>query len=319
MDAAIEQELLSRNSSVWNIAEISENELKLTKYMECNNLKEMTLIKDGDDNGDNTKWLIKDIKSYNNAGLPNNSSVSTISSVNSNLNQMSSVNSNLNTDRSVNLSSLRVRINDTIRMYGGEVAVRNSPMIGEIPIGVSLNSIDLDVSREQYLSMMRGVVRDDAISDIRQGSHNIQYIGGLLEQLHEASRYNNIDNLNNLNNTNWSLDVNVDTLEVRRNTVIARLENSVSNSKDNADIYKSNGKKLLDMYDKYCQSGKPRLFWYIWEKYTDNYNNYKDFKQSWEPNTKLRKQVSNSVKAEVEKLLNRDNPFGNKSRIDHSR
>jgi hypothetical protein len=58
------------------------------------------------------------------------------------------------------------------------------------------------------------------------------------------------------------------------------------------------------------------LFWTIWAKGGGQYENYQDFKQSWDPNTKIwaqiKKELKVDIKSKVEKLIQTKDPFGNR-------
>lgn len=41
---------------------------------------------------------------------------------------------------------------------------------------------------------------------------------------------------------------------------------------------------------------KRRTYWYIWKIHSNEYNNYKDFKQSWNPQSSFRKDFWNDIK-----------------------
>ena len=56
-------------------------------------------------------------------------------------------------------------------------------------------------------------------------------------------------------------------------------------------------KKLNPKKVKFYGMGKRRLFWEIWEKDTGNYDCYRDFKKSWNPDTKIRKVIWSDIKA----------------------
>jgi hypothetical protein len=68
--------------------------------------------------------------------------------------------------------------------------------------------------------------------------------------------------------------------------------------------------KLISLYNKYQIAGKRRLFWLVVEKYTDKYESYKQYKENWGDDTSIRKEVKSLIKDEVQKLVDKKNPFG---------
>ena len=54
---------------------------------------------------------------------------------------------------------------------------------------------------------------------------------------------------------------------------------------------------------KYYGMGKRKIYWKVWEKRTNRYESYREFKASWDPNTyvfnKVYKNVKNTVKSEL--------------------
>lgn len=73
------------------------------------------------------------------------------------------------------------------------------------------------------------------------------------------------------------------------------------------------GSKVKSIYIKYHDIGKRKLYWTIWEGNKDNYSNYQDFKQCWDPNTKIWKQIRKELKSdiseEVRNLIKNRDPF----------
>ena len=47
---------------------------------------------------------------------------------------------------------------------------------------------------------------------------------------------------------------------------------------------------------KYIYKIKCKISWWINGKYTDRYNSYREFKDSWNPQTKLRKEIKDAIK-----------------------
>jgi hypothetical protein len=41
---------------------------------------------------------------------------------------------------------------------------------------------------------------------------------------------------------------------------------------------------------------KRRTYWYLWKIHYTEYNNYKDFKQAWNPKNSVRKEIINDIK-----------------------
>lgn len=74
--------------------------------------------------------------------------------------------------------------------------------------------------------------------------------------------------------------------------------------------------KLESIYIKYHDIGKRKFFWTIWESNRDHYSSYQEFKKSWDPNTKIWKEIYNEIKRdiskEVDNLLHSNDPFKNK-------
>lgn len=65
--------------------------------------------------------------------------------------------------------------------------------------------------------------------------------------------------------------------------------------------------KLESVYIKYHDKGKRKFFWTIWEKERGKYGSYKEFKDSWDPNTgvwkQIKKDIKKDIRVEVEDLL----------------
>lgn len=64
---------------------------------------------------------------------------------------------------------------------------------------------------------------------------------------------------------------------------------------------------IVYIYVKFQEKGKRKVLWHIWEKHNNKYESYKHFKRSWDSNTgifsKIRKDVRENIRAEVEDLL----------------
>ena len=75
-----------------------------------------------------------------------------------------------------------------------------------------------------------------------------------------------------------------------------------------------NGKhNLHDIYVKYQDKGKRKLYWTIWEKRKDNYDSYQDFKNTWDPSTKIwkdiKKETNKDISREIGDLIRVTRPF----------
>lgn len=42
---------------------------------------------------------------------------------------------------------------------------------------------------------------------------------------------------------------------------------------------------------------KRRTYWYIWKRHSDDFSNYKEFKQAWNPRNSIRKEILQDVKS----------------------
>lgn len=79
----------------------------------------------------------------------------------------------------------------------------------------------------------------------------------------------------------------------------------------------SNSKsKLESIYIKYYDVNKRHFYWTIWESDRNNFDSYKDFKKSWDPKTKIWKEITSHVKRNIkdtiEDLIRINDPFKNK-------
>ena len=76
--------------------------------------------------------------------------------------------------------------------------------------------------------------------------------------------------------------------------------------------------KLESIYIKYHDISKRKLAWTIWEKKSGDYCSYRDFKENWNPETSILKEIKErfgtrngkEIYSEVDKLVHRNNPFG---------
>ena len=82
-----------------------------------------------------------------------------------------------------------------------------------------------------------------------------------------------------------------------------------NNCKGNKVIkYKSNSHedgyniigKIRNIYDKYCEAGKRKLFWSVIVKHTNNFDSYEEYKEYWNSDTSIRKEFKLFIKDEVE-------------------
>jgi len=74
---------------------------------------------------------------------------------------------------------------------------------------------------------------------------------------------------------------------------------------------------------KYHDAAKRKFFWTVWEKKSGNYLSYEDFKNSWDPNTKIWSQISKrtnkDIQADIEDLLGLRGAKNNKISYDTNR
>jgi hypothetical protein len=75
--------------------------------------------------------------------------------------------------------------------------------------------------------------------------------------------------------------------------------------------------KVDSMYIKYYDVSRRHFYWSIWESNFNRFDSYKDFKKSWDPKTKIWKEITSQIKsdihAEVENLIRINDPFKSKS------
>jgi len=83
------------------------------------------------------------------------------------------------------------------------------------------------------------------------------------------------------------------------------LDNNISNV-DNSDLPSSKFYNLSSSenlnYDKFKNNSKRILLWVFWEKYTNNFNSYKVFKENWDPNIKARTIIKKDIKDGIWKV-----------------
>lgn len=75
-------------------------------------------------------------------------------------------------------------------------------------------------------------------------------------------------------------------------------DNGLKNSK----LYNFNSSENLSNSDKFRNKSKRMLFWVLWEKYTNNFDSYKTFKETWDPNMKVRTIIKKDIKDSVWKV-----------------
>ena len=79
--------------------------------------------------------------------------------------------------------------------------------------------------------------------------------------------------------------------------------------------------KLESIYIKYYDVSRHHFYWTIWESDRNNFDSYKDFKKSWDPKTKIWKEITSHVKRsirdEIEDLIRINDPFKNKPITDN--
>lgn len=75
-------------------------------------------------------------------------------------------------------------------------------------------------------------------------------------------------------------------------------------------------KKLNTIRVKFYGMGKRRFYWEIWEKDTGNFGTYKDFRESWNPDTKIRKVIWSDIKASGKNINTSYGVFDNNRRVD---
>lgn len=104
--------------------------------------------------------------------------------------------------------------------------------------------------------------------------------------------YDFLLNINDYNilyfNENSNITGNLDTHEVTDTEV---------NHPDTNKFY-----KFLN-YNNIINKTKRRFFWEVVERDRNNYRTYEDFKDNWDPNTKIRSEIKNEIKSDLRQLL----------------
>jgi hypothetical protein len=99
-------------------------------------------------------------------------------------------------------------------------------------------------------------------------------------------------------------------------------EHVVSNSNTTGTVKVGFSYKLSslhEVYVKYDNIARRRFFWKIWEKHTDTYGSYDDFKKNgWDPNTDITKTLNANIIERINKLLELKAPFQDKSLQGHT-
>ncbi len=54
---------------------------------------------------------------------------------------------------------------------------------------------------------------------------------------------------------------------------------------------------------RFKQNSKRRFFWVVWGIHTDKHKSYEDFKQSWNPNTKMWDEIKKDIKNETKEIV----------------
>lgn len=237
-------------------------------------------------------------------------------------------------DNTVSIGSLRNRIQDTIALYGGN---SNSTMLGEMSSHndtlqgetANMNTVDTQQSREQSIRMYTDVLVDQARSS--RDPNQIQYLGALLQELRQVAIANGLEvnerPLDLANNSELSIQTNISDpynierrREIIREKIISDVDQQLDINPKQSDLVRYGSEnqnklieiksKIINIYNKYYISGKRRVFWLVVEKYTDNYESYQQYKETWENDLSIRKQVKSLIKDEVQKLVDKNNPFG---------
>lgn len=85
------------------------------------------------------------------------------------------------------------------------------------------------------------------------------------------------------------------------NVKYSRINPTNSCSVSSEDFYKSklynlNSSEDLSKFNKFKNKNKRVIFWILWEKYTNNFDSYKTFKENWDPNIKVRTLIKKDIK-----------------------
>lgn len=86
-----------------------------------------------------------------------------------------------------------------------------------------------------------------------------------------------------------------DAIQIWRNAIIQIKFNinTIDESNNNLDI-----NPILSCKDR----SKRKIFWVMWERYNDRYSSYKEFKDYWDPNTKIREAIKGDIKESIKKI-----------------
>lgn len=222
----------------------------------------------------------------------------------------------------INLSVLRHRIDDMIRIYGRN----NVSSMLQSDISSNHSNPDNYSLSQETITLFRDVVTNTARCIRPQGTNDYAQLGLLFQQLNEAESALAINSQGLESNiSGWSLETNnsdPNNFEQRREIVRARVENQLQQDCSNEVVVSDKKKleeikteinsilsKIRSICHKCKDGGKRKIFWHIMEKYTDRYETYQEYKESWEPDTKLRKEIKHFIRDEVKKLLDDKDPF----------
>jgi len=65
------------------------------------------------------------------------------------------------------------------------------------------------------------------------------------------------------------------------------------------------GGKKLNASQRFKQNSKRRFFWIVWGIHSDKHKSYEDFKQTWNPNTKMWYEIKNDIKNETNEFVHK--------------
>lgn len=112
------------------------------------------------------------------------------------------------------------------------------------------------------------------------------------------------------------MDVAAQPSQIKHTEVILYNNRLQGKAKVGVKIHRETG-TIQSLYLKYHDLTKRKFFWNIWEKGRGNYDSYQEFKNNFDPKTKIFKEISRVVKSdlsrEVRDLLN-TNPFGSSTK-----
>jgi hypothetical protein len=88
-----------------------------------------------------------------------------------------------------------------------------------------------------------------------------------------------------------------------------------------------NKNNLKNIYIKVKDSSRRKLFWYLWESRSNNYDNYLDFKKNWDSSTPIRKTIlgeisiglsrdARDLSKDIDHYLKKNDPF--QARVKHT-